>query len=431
MEGRTEEMEAGQISIRSRPFYKLLLASALIAIPATLLFMAFALVFRYGVLFIWQDLAGVVGLSRGTDSAIFTIALCTLGGLLVGLVTHFTKARPQLLMEEFQEFQETGRIVPRNGLAGMVRGLVGLIFGGSIGPEGPMTGGAGALGSWLAERRKAPRPVEGVLTYASISGFFGAFLNSPFGLAMLTIEPGLENGKLSWKLLLPGLVAATVGYAFFFAVTGSVFGGLYQFPPYGGLQIIQLLYAVLLGLIGGAIGLLFIHVYKGLKRMTEPLASHPVGLAVVAGLILGVVGAFFPLALFDGDAQIQSVIDQAATLGVIMLIVLALVKVFLTTMCLSFGWSGGYLFPSFFMGASLGLAIHLLLPFIPEVVCMACVMAGIAVVLLRAPIAMTFIVQTLFDIRLAPVIAIAIITAFLLSYGTNLVSPPGQEGDSR
>jgi H+/Cl- antiporter ClcA len=100
-------------------------------------------------------------------------------------------------------------------------------------------------------------------------------------------------------------------------------------------------------------------------------------------------------------------------------------------MCLSFGWSGGYLFPSFFMGASLGLAIHLLLPFIPEVVCMACVMAGISVVLLRAPIAMTFIVQTLFDIRLAPVIAIAIITAFLLSYGTYLVAPPPQGSTSQ
>jgi H+/Cl- antiporter ClcA len=372
-----------------------------------------------------------MGLSDGTDSAIFTIAFCTLGGLLVGLITHFTKAKPQLLMEEFQEFQDTGRIAPRNGFTGMVRGLVGLIFGGSIGPEGPMTGGAGALGTWLAERRKVPRPAEGVLTYASISGFFGAFLNSPFGMAMFTIEPGLESGKLTWKLLLPGLVAATVGYAVFFSLTGNVFGGLYQFPPYDGLQVVQLLYALILGLIGGAFGLLFTHLYKGMKRMTEPLAPHPIGLAVSAGLILGVLGTVFPLALFDGDSQIQSVIDQAATLGVITLLALALVKVFLTTMCLSFGWSGGYLFPSFFMGASLGLAIHLLLPFIPEVVCMACVMAGISVVLLRAPIAMTFIVQTLFDIRLAPVIAIAIITAFLLSYGTYLVAPLGQESTSR
>lgn len=289
--------DPGQISIRSRPFYKLLLISALFAVPATILFLAFTIVRRYGIRFIWTDLPRAVGLSFGTDSAIFTIAFFTLGGLLIGLITHYSKAKPQLLMEEFQE---TGRIAPRSGFAGMARGLVGLIFGGFIGPEGPPTGGTGALGSWLAEKRKIPRPVEGVVTYASISGFFGAFLNSPFGMALLTIEPGLENGKLTWKLLLPGLVAAAMGYAIFFALTGSVFGGLYQFPPYDGLQVAQLLYAVPLGL----------------------------------------VGAVFPLTLFEGDAQIQSVIDQAATLGVVMLIVLTLVKVFLTTMCLSFGWSG-------------------------------------------------------------------------------------------
>ncbi len=199
--------------------------------------------------------------------------------------------------------------------------------------------------------------------------------------------------------------------------------------PTRDIQVVQLLYAVVLGLIGGLVGLLFIYLYRGLKRVTRPLASHPIELAMLAGLILGVVGAIFPLTLFDGDKQIQPLIDQAAVLGVVMLIALGLVKVFLTAMCLSFGWSGGYIFPSFFMGASLGLAIHILLPFIPEVVCMACLMAGVSVVLLRAPIAMTLIVQTMFDIRMAPIIAIAIVTAFLLSYGTNLVPLPSARKD--
>ncbi len=134
------------------------------------------------------------------------------------------------------------------------------------------------------------------------------------------------------------------------------------------------------------------------------------------------LGAIFPLALFDGNSGTQTIINQAAELGIVMLIVFALVEIFLTTVCLSYGYSGEYIFPSFFIGASAGLAIRTLLPFIPDAVCMACVMGGVGVGLLRTPITMTFIVQLMFDVRLAPVIVIAIITAFLLSHGTNLIN---------
>ena len=71
-------------------------------------------------------------------------------------------------------------------------------------------------------------------------------------------------------------------------------------------------------------------------------------------------------------------------------------------------------------------AVHQLLPFIPEIVCIVCVMSGVSVALLRSPIAIAMIIQVLFDVRLAPVIAIAILSAFLLTYRAQLV-PPAEE----
>ncbi len=121
-----------------------------------------------------------------------------------------------------------------------------------------------------------PEPVKVAATHASISGFFGAFLSNPFPMATLTIESGLESGKVTWKLLIPGVVAASVGYVIFFSITGSVFGGLYKFPSYEGLQIIQLAHAVVLGLVGGLLGLLFIYVFKALKRAINTLRSRPI-----------------------------------------------------------------------------------------------------------------------------------------------------------
>jgi H+/Cl- antiporter ClcA len=171
-------------SEQSRPFYKLLLVSALIGAIASLEFLLFVLVLKYGTQAIWQGIAGEFGLPYGTASPYFIIAFCALGGLAVGLITKFTKVKPELLVDDLQNFVETGRIDPRKGLVGMIRGLVGLVFGGSIGPEGPLTGGTGGLGTWIAEKAKFERPVKAVSTLSAISGMFGAFLGSPFILPL-------------------------------------------------------------------------------------------------------------------------------------------------------------------------------------------------------------------------------------------------------
>jgi H+/Cl- antiporter ClcA len=428
----TGAAEPSEVSVRSRAFYKLLLISGAIGIVGALITVAFFAMMNFGIAIVWRELPRMLGLGSGTDSAPFIIAFCLLGGLLVGLITRFTRVPPALLAEELEEFVDTGRLIPRNGVVGMFRGLTGLIFGGSIGPEGPLTGICGSMGTWIADRLKVKQPAGAVFTLSGISGMFGSFLGSPFGFAVLSIEVGLEKQKMSWMALLPSIVAASVGYTVFFGLTGYVFGGNYHFPPYDGWRLVDLGYAVVLGLVGGLVGLLFIRLFRSLRRLSVRWSSRPVELALLAGLILGVVGAIFPVLLFSGDAEIQTIIDQSAEMGLLALLVLALLKVFLTVVCLSLGWSGGYIFPSFFIGAAMGLAVHQFLPFIPEIVCIVCVMSGVSVALLRSPIALAIIIQTLFDVRLAPVIAISIVVAFLLTYRTGLIAPaerPSAEGE--
>ncbi len=341
-----DEDEGQSISIRSRPFFILLLFSALIGMLAALVTALFFFIMNEGIDLLWTDLPKAVGISDWQDSAILIIGLCLTGGLVIGLLTHFTKVKPVILQEELLEFRDSGRMVPRNGIVGMVRGLIALLFGGSIGPEGPLTGGTGGLGCWVAERLKLSRPAVAIGTYSGFSGMFGAFLGSPFASPLITMESAMESGKsTTWKILIPGIVAATAGYALFYAITGYIFGDLYEFPEYEGLQVVQLVYALFLGLVGGALGLLFIYLYKGMKKVSEPFQSRPIPLALLAGLILGIVGMMLPLTLFDGQEQIQDLIDEAAELGILMLIILALAKLFLTVTCLSLGWTGGYVFP--------------------------------------------------------------------------------------
>jgi H+/Cl- antiporter ClcA len=95
------------------------------------------------------------------------------------------------------------------------------------------------------------------------------------------------------------------------------------------------------------------------------------------------------------------------------LIVLALVKLFVTTLCLATGWKGGYIFPTLFAGAALGMAAHLIFPAVPEAVAVAATLAGAMVATLKAPIFSAVFVMVLVQHETAPVVAIAVIVGLL------------------
>ncbi len=414
--------EPSENVMKSLPYYKLLILSAIVGMIAALMVATFFWIMNHGQDLLWVELPKALGQGDYESSPLLIVSLCLVGGLFVGLITHFSKVKPVILQEELKEFDADGRISPKNGIVGMIRGLVALIFGGSIGPEGPLVGGTAGLGTWLMERSKAPKQAVSVATYAGISGMFGAFLGSPFASSVFTIEMAMNNKKnIGWLIIIPGIVASTAAYAVYYTLTGFVFGSEYTFPPYEGLENIQLLYAIILGILGGAVGIFTIFLYRQMKKVAEPWTSKPIPLALLAGLILGLVGVVFPLALFDGAAEIQTLINDAVELGILMLLALALAKIILLCVCLSMGWTGGYIFPSFFIGASVGLAVHLAFPFIPEVVCMVCLISGVAVALLRSPIALALIVALMFQLSLTPVIAIAIVSSFILTLGTSMV----------
>ena len=81
---------------------------------------------------------------------------------------------------------------------------------------------------------------------------------------------------MTWKAVLPSIVAATAGFAVYFMVSGSFIGSMFTLPPYGGFKDIDLIYAVGLGLIGGVCGIFFIILYKKMRAVFEPMEHQPV-----------------------------------------------------------------------------------------------------------------------------------------------------------
>jgi len=411
---------------------KLSLISVLMGIIGAFVLFAFVFVLEHGIEFLWVELPHFLGLPSfhevptGILYPPLVISLTLIGGLLVGALTKISKVPPTILQQEIEEIMKTGRMGMLHGMVAMIRGLVALIFGGSIGPEGPLTGGCAALGTWFAEQSKLPKPEVIICLSSTVSGMFGGFLNTPFAWPLIVTEGGLESGKLNWKLLLPAIIAGAVGAGLFYVLTGSSFMGTFPVPPVTDFNFMYLIYAVPLGLVGALLGILFVYFFNFLKKLIGPFESRrPIELALLAGLVLGVVASFFPLVLFDGanvnTLTLGTLIGNAAGLGTPMLVAYSFMKLLVTVVCLAFGWAGGFFFPSFFIGGAMGLAINQLFPFIPLAICMSCVMVGIGMALAKIPIALTLVLALAFGLRLSPVVAVAAVTAFICTYGVHFV----------
>jgi H+/Cl- antiporter ClcA len=174
-------------------------------------------------------------------------------------------------------------------------------------------------------------------------------------------------------------------------------------------------FAVPLSMLGGVVGVLFMLSLKRLQKLFQPMKERVVLRGLIGGLGMGIIGALLPLTLFSGESETAHLITHAAEIGVLMLIVLGLVKLFATTLLLATGWKGGYIFPIMFASIALGLALDLMFPGIPVAVCVAATMAGALVAALKAPLFAALFTMVLVQKETAPVIAVAVVVSALLT----------------
>ncbi len=404
-------------SLNTKKFYLLLLFVSVIGAIGALMMIVFFFLEDTFTELVWN------GIPVDSLTPVFNpwiLVICILGGLSVGLIRHYFKGEIAIMAEDLIEFNREGRFALKRGIELFIRGLVSLVCGAPLGPEAPLTVSCGAVGTAIAEKARMPTPVVTLLSLSTISGFFGAFLTSPFAGALLFIETTLEKGIMTWKAVLPSIVAATAGFAVYFLLSGTFIGDMFTLPAYEGFRDIDLVYAIFLGLLGGICGILFIILYKRMRALFEPYENRPVVLGLLGGLGLGIAGILLPLTLFMGSDQLQVLIDHYLEVSLILLIVLVVAKILLMSFSFSTGFAGGYIFPGFFIGGTLGILVFRLFPFIPLAVCLVCVIAGVSVALLRSPIALALIIAIVFDETLLPAMAISLVMGFVVSHGYSL-----------
>lgn len=409
-------------SIQPRPFLKLLLLAALLGLISAVITFTFIALVDGAASAVWETTAEAIGLSM----QVFTLLVCTLGGLLVGVLVRVFGDHSGIFAEMMAEFGRTGRFNYRHAPGIVLTAFVSLVSGGSLGPEAPMADACGSAGTWLSERLKLDERSTRSLGFSGLSGMLASFITSPFGGALLSLEAARGGVSYPW-ILIPSLVASAVGTVAFLVLSQEYFGSLYTFPDYAP-RVTDLAWAVPLGLLGALAGAIFILAIRTLRKLLAPLRSRLIVRGLLGGLILGIAGALLPLILFSGEQQTHVLIQDAAAIGVIPLIVMALVKLLITALLLVTGWKGGYIFPTMFAGVALGMAAHLLFPSIPMAVAVAATMGGAMVATMKAPIFSALFVALMVQSSTGPVIAIGVVVGLLATARLSLVQAPAPQG---
>ncbi len=348
-QGSSKDAQPGQIGLS---YLRLIGLGALVGAPAALIAAVFLATVHELEHWLWTDLPRHLGAS--TPPWYLVICLPVLGA---GIVCC---ARLLLPGDGGNEPLEGigGGAVPVSHAPGIALAALGtLAFGAVLGPEAPLIALGSVTGVLGASLARLARKEQAVIAEAGSFSAISALFDGPIVGGMLMIEGGVGMGEALIPILIPGFVAAAVGYVLFVGLGN--WGGLHAqglvvpgLPAYHGTHIEDLFIAIVVGA-GAAIVIAATRrlagaIFDERKRISMPWLLLAGGLTI--GLIAQVadwLGANSQDVLFSGQASVPALAAESST--AILLLLLA-AKMLGYAVSLGCGFRGGPVFPAIFLG---------------------------------------------------------------------------------
>jgi H+/Cl- antiporter ClcA len=277
-----------------------------------------------------------------------------------------------------------GGATPLANAPGIALAALGtLSFGAVLGPEAPLIALGSAVGVAVTLFAKVGKRVENVLATAGSFSAISALFGGPVVAGTMLVESGVEMGAALLPILLPGFVAAAVGYVLFIGL--GDWGGLNaaslvvpDLPPYNGTHVYDLMVGIVVGVLGAVL-------ITGVRHAAKALVDRRLGLPVLllgGALAVGVIaqtadwlGADSQDVLFSGQAGVP---DLAADESTRILVILLVAKALAYAVSLGCGFRGGPVFPAIFLGIAIAEFAHVWFDVSPTLAAAVGAAAGMA-----------------------------------------------------
>lgn len=356
---------------RTSEYWQLLGWAVLLGAFMGLVAVVFLAAIDLGIELIWPE-ATPTGLFSGEW---WFIPLIGSFGVAVGLLRRVLKVEP-VIPGLFEEIEER-RVEPSKVLGRVAVAFVSLMSGASVGPEAPLATMGGGAATWVSERQQLPTEMRETNVLSGMAGAFGGFFAAPIISALLVVEASTPSGTRRYAITaLPGLLAATTGFAVFYLLSGGTLLDIYHVPPFD-FSLSNFLIAIPLGALGAGVAALLGISMGVVHRATARFRTRPILLAALGGLAIGGIAWAMPLTMFSGTTQLVTALDKAPELGAALLVLLVIGKIAAMSLSFGTGFYGGPIFPMIFIGGVSGAAVHAIIPGIPEGLAVACLFAAV------------------------------------------------------
>ncbi len=293
----------------------------------------------------------------------YVIVIPAIGGIIVGLLIYFfsSESKGHGVPEVMLAVAVTGsKIRPRVAAMKALVSSICIGSGGSVGREGPIVQISSALGSALGQLFRFSEDKKRILIACGAAGGIAATFNAPLAGIFFALEVILrEYGSRYFSSVVLSAVTATVVSRTFLGKSPA-----FVVPPYELLSSWEILFYFILGFLAAVVGWLFIKALYKSEDFFDSLKIPEYVKPALGGLILGIIGLYFPQIFGVGYSSIELTMNgQLAPLLIVGLVGLKLVA---TSLTLGSGGSGGVFAPSLFigvmLGSSFGSLIHYLFP---------------------------------------------------------------------
>ncbi|EIA09052.1 voltage-gated chloride channel family protein [Flavobacterium frigoris] len=372
----------------------------------------------------WILICVLIGFFSGSASASLLVALewvadyrgenswiiwfLPIGGLLIGLSYHYYGSSAvrgnNLLLEEYETPKKT---IPLKMAPLVLFGtIITHLFGGSAGREGTAVQMGGSIADQFTGFFKLDNSDRKTMIILGISAGFASVFGTPLAGALFALEV-LYFSKVSYKSIILSFLVAYIAY--FTVEIWAVKHTHYSIPVVPDININILLWIIPISILFGLAAMLFSRSTHFWGTLFSKIKYPPLR-PFVGGILFAIVIYFLGTTKYLG-LGVPIIVNSFSTPSVYYDF---LAKILFTGFTLGAGFKGGEVTPLFFIGATLGSALSLVVP-LP-----IALLAGMGFVAVfsgatHTPIACTIMGIELFGIQSAAYIGIACFIAYLAS----------------
>ncbi len=342
---------------RFRILFICVLAACIGALASIIAYGLYSLIAIVSNLVFFQRFSLEMPSLQNNSLGLWVILVPVVGGLIVGWMARY--GSPKIRGHGIPEAMEAvltnqSRIQPRVAFLKPISAAISIGTGGPFGAEGPIIQTGGALGSLVGQFLHTTASERKVLLACGAAAGMAATFGTPVAAVILAIELLLFEFKS--RSFIPLVIASTMATSGHFLLFGR--GPMFtvadvEFGIPG-----NLLYYAALGLLCGAVAVVFSNALYWIEDQFERLPFHWQWWPALGGLGLGIIGFFFPRVLGVGYDTISDILNGRLTLQLLLLVLVF--KSLALLVSLGSGTSGGLLAPMLMAGAALGGAFALI-----------------------------------------------------------------------